>query len=166
MNPELELQPKENIEDTDLQIDGIEAEAGTEGFVPVEVEEPEEAAEPDAPEAAAEPEPAEEPAPVKKKEKRSRRRKKEVKLTEDSEPLDLSRLKKKELLSIMLSQGEEIDRLRARVSELEAELEDRDLNLSKVGSIAEASLAVTKIFEEADRAAKIYLYNIRRHYEE
>lgn len=79
---------------------------------------------------------------------------------------DLARMKKKELLEIMLAQGKEIDSLRARVEELEAELANRQFEFDKIGSIAEASLAVTNIFKEAEKAAKIYLDNIRRSYEE
>lgn len=77
---------------------------------------------------------------------------------------DLTKLKKRELLEIMLAQGKEIDSLRERVAELEAELENREFEFSKIGSIAEASLAVTKIFVEAEEAAKVYLENIRRRY--
>lgn len=78
---------------------------------------------------------------------------------------DLSKMKKKELLEIMLAQGKEIDSLRARISELEAQLANREFEFSKIGSIAEASLAVTNIFKEADDAARTYLENIRRAYE-
>jgi hypothetical protein len=78
---------------------------------------------------------------------------------------DLTKLKKQEILKIMVAQGEEIDRLKARVSELEEELEKNEIAKDRVGSIAEASLAVTKIFDEAEKAAKIYLENIRRKYE-
>lgn len=78
---------------------------------------------------------------------------------------DLTKLKKQEILKIMVAQGEEIDRLNARVAELEEELQRNEIEKDKVGSIAEASLAVTKIFDEADKAAKIYLDNIRRKYE-
>lgn len=78
---------------------------------------------------------------------------------------DLTKLKKQEILEIMVAQGEEIDRLNARVKELEQELEKNEINKAKVGSIAEASLVVTKVFEEADKAARIYLENIRRKYE-
>ena len=66
----------------------------------------------------------------------------------------------------MLAQGKEIDRLRAQVYDLEKQLADHNFQFSQIGSIAEASLAVTKIFEEAEKAAKIYLYNIRRQHEE
>ena len=71
-------------------------------------------------------------------------------------------MKKRDLLEIMLAQGKEIDNLRARITELEAQLADREFNFSKIGSIAEASLAVTDIFKEAEKAANIYLENVRR----
>lgn len=82
-----------------------------------------------------------------------------------SNTADLARLKKKDLLEIMLAQSKEIDSLRERVSELEAELSNREFEFQKIGSIAEASLAVTNIFKEAEEAAWIYLENIRRRYE-
>ena len=86
----------------------------------------------------------------------------EASTSDAGEQRDLSKLKKKELLEILLKQGEEIDRLREQVAELEARLADREFDFDKVGSIAEASLAVTDIFKEAEKAAKIYLENIRR----
>ena len=84
---------------------------------------------------------------------------------EESGDKDLTKLKKKEILEIMVRQSEEIDRLNARIAELEKELEENRIEIDKAGSIAEASLAVTKVFQEADKAAKIYLENIRRKYE-
>lgn len=76
---------------------------------------------------------------------------------------DLSKLRKHDLLEIMLAQSKEIDKLRDRVSE---QLEDREFEFNKIGSIAEASLAVTNIFKEAEKAAVIYIENIRRRCEE
>ena len=84
----------------------------------------------------------------------------------NKEAADLSKLKKRELLEIMLAQGKEIDSLRERVAELEARLADREFEFSRIGSIAEASLAVTDIFKEAEKAAAVYLENIRRRSEE
>ena len=90
---------------------------------------------------------------------------------EFSQNKELRKLKKTELLEIMLKQGEEIDSLRARVKELEAEvaekqaeMERHEFEIKKFGSIAEASLQVTNIFQEAEKAAKIYLENLRRRY--
>ena len=94
---------------------------------------------------------------------RSRRKSKgKASAKADDPETDLSKLKKVDLLEIMLKQGEEIDELRARVAELEAQLADRRLTLDKCGSIAEASLAITDIFKEAERAANIYLENVKR----
>ena len=73
---------------------------------------------------------------------------------------NLRKLRKAELLQIMLEQSDEIDRLRDRVEELEKELEDRRITIEKAGSIAEASLKLTRVFEEAQN---LYLENIRGH---
>ncbi len=75
--------------------------------------------------------------------------------------VELIKMKKKDLLEIMLKQSEEIDALRAQVADLQAKLDDRVFQFNRIGSIAEASLAVTNIFEEAEKAAKLYLENIR-----
>ena len=74
---------------------------------------------------------------------------------------DLTRLSKKALLEIMLEQSKEIDRLRKKVSELEEALDQRIFDIENSGSLAEASLKVTDIFREAEKAASIYLDNIR-----
>ena len=75
---------------------------------------------------------------------------------------DLTKLSKKDLLEIMLRQGEEIDALREEVQELKDKLEAREIDIARVGSLAEASLAVTEIFKEADKAAMTYLTNLKR----
>lgn len=79
--------------------------------------------------------------------------------------LDASRLlklRKKDLLEIMLKQGQEIDKLRDKVAELEEKLESKEITIDNAGSLAEASLALTAIFEEAQKAADIYLSNVSR----
>ena len=78
---------------------------------------------------------------------------------------NLSKMKKKDLLEIMLAQGKEIDALRAENAELRERLDERIFDIEEVGSIAEASLAVTNIFKEAEKAAATYLENVRAHYE-
>lgn len=77
----------------------------------------------------------------------------------------LSKLKRKELLEIMLAQGREIDRLREQNAELEAKLASREIDFSEIGSLAQASLEITGIFKDAEEAAVTYLENIRRKYE-
>ena len=74
---------------------------------------------------------------------------------------DLKKLRRAELLEIMLDQSYEIDQLRKRVKELEEQLEDRRIIIENAGSIAEASLQLTRVFEEAQKAADLYLENVR-----
>ena len=92
-------------------------------------------------------------------------KKDETQVTENVGGQDLTKLKKRELLEIMLAQGREIDELRARVEELEAQLENREFDFEKIGSLAEASVYVSNLFREADNVAKTYLLNIKKKYE-
>ena len=75
---------------------------------------------------------------------------------------ELLSLKKSELLEIMLAQSREIDSLRAQLAEANARLEERRIAIEESGSIAEASLKLTKIFEEAQKAADLYVENVKR----
>lgn len=73
---------------------------------------------------------------------------------------ELKKLKRSELLEIMLAQSEEIERLRNELSQKEEELNQRRIAIEQSGSIAEASLRLTRVFEEAQRAADLYLANV------
>ena len=75
---------------------------------------------------------------------------------------ELLKLNKSEMLEIMLAQSREIDSLREQLAEAEARLEDRRITIEKAGSLAEASLKLTKVFEEAQKAADLYLDNVKR----
>ena len=68
---------------------------------------------------------------------------------------ELMKLKRSELLEIMLAQSKEIDSLREQLAEANARLEDRNIAIEESGSIAEASLRLTKVFEEAQKAADL-----------
>ncbi len=73
---------------------------------------------------------------------------------------ELRKLNRKELLEILVSQQKEIDRLRSELQQAKEELQDRRIAIEKAGSLAEASIAMTNLFEEAQKAADIYLHNI------
>ena len=66
----------------------------------------------------------------------------------------------------MLAQSREIDRLKKELEDAKAKLADKEIRIERTGSIAEASLAVTNIFEEAQKAAETYLDNLYRRYPE
>lgn len=75
---------------------------------------------------------------------------------------DFRKFKRVELYEIMLAQAEEIDDLRAQLAAAKKELENKRIDIQQSGSIAEASLKLTKVFEEAQKAADLYLSNIKR----
>ena len=71
----------------------------------------------------------------------------------------LKKLSREDLLELLL---EEVK----RNEELEAKLNDKEMKLEKVGSIAEASLAINNVFEDAQKAADVYIENVKKIYEE
>lgn len=75
---------------------------------------------------------------------------------------DFRKLKRVELYEIMLAQAEEIDDLRAKLAAAKKELKNKRIDIQRSGSIAEASLKLTKVFEEAQKAADLYLSNIKK----
>ena len=79
---------------------------------------------------------------------------------------ELRKLKRTDLLELLIEQSTEVESLKKRIGELEAELADRRLLIYKSGSIAEAALKLNGVFEAAEAAAQEYLENIRRISEE
>jgi len=75
---------------------------------------------------------------------------------------ELKKLKRDELLQIMIAQSKRITALKKRVEELEKEIATKDIILEEAGNIAEASLRLNRIFEDAQAAADQYLYNIKK----
>lgn len=75
---------------------------------------------------------------------------------------ELQKLKRVELLEILVEQGKEIDRLHSEVEALKKQLADREIRLESAGNIAEASLQINGVFEAAQSAAQQYLENIQR----
>lgn len=70
------------------------------------------------------------------------------------------------LLEILLAQSSEIDRLKAEVASLNEKLEEKELVMSRSGSIAEASLELNRVFEAAQLVADQYVRSIRMRYSE
>lgn len=73
---------------------------------------------------------------------------------------ELKRMSRKDLLEILVNQSKKIDELTKELDETKEKLEDKKIVISESGSLAEASLRLNKIFEDADNAAKQYLDNI------
>jgi len=68
---------------------------------------------------------------------------------------ELKRLSRKQLLQLLIAQMEENRDLRRK-------LENRQLIMENTGTLAEAALKLSGIFEAADAAAQIYLDSVER----
>ncbi len=75
---------------------------------------------------------------------------------------DLNKLKRSELLELMLAQSQEIDELRAELEQTREALKRREIAIAEAGNIAEAALRLNRVFEQAQAAADQYLENVRR----
>ncbi|EID18438.1 hypothetical protein [Streptococcus anginosus] len=78
------------------------------------------------------------------------------------EQKELRKLRRVDLLELLVTQAKENEQLRQQVQKLQAELNSRKILVEKAGSIADASIALNKLFETAQATADQYLENIKR----
>ena len=74
---------------------------------------------------------------------------------------ELKKLNRKELLEILLSQAKLIEELESELARTQKELNNKTIILKKAGSIAEATLRLSGIFEKAQEVADEYLNSIK-----
>lgn len=74
---------------------------------------------------------------------------------------ELRRLRRSELLELLVDQAQEMEKLRAQLEEAQKALESRELMISQAGTLAEAALRLNQVFEAADQAARDYLDNVK-----
>ena len=72
----------------------------------------------------------------------------------------IKHLSRKELLEMLIEQEKENVRLESEIERLKGELEAKRTIYMESGSLAEAALKLSGIFEAADYAAKIYLESL------
>lgn len=75
---------------------------------------------------------------------------------------ELKKLNRYQLLELLVMQTERADELQQKVDELEKQLEEHEFNMSKLGSIAEASVQVSGVMEAAQKAADMYLESAKQ----
>lgn len=75
---------------------------------------------------------------------------------------ELRKLRRAELLELLVSLSEENEALQKKIDLLNEKLESRTIQMQESGSIAEAALKVSGVFEAAQNAADHYLENIRQ----
>ncbi|MBP3319485.1 MAG: hypothetical protein J6K94_05690 [Ruminiclostridium sp.] len=79
---------------------------------------------------------------------------------------ELRKLKRGDLLELLVAQGRETEDLRERLRQAEAALESRRIQLDDAGNIAEAALRLNGVFEAAQASAAQYLETIRQQSQE
>lgn len=72
----------------------------------------------------------------------------------------LKKMKRKDLLEILLLQNKKINELEIELNKAKELLTKREIVISEAGSIAEASLKLNGVFEVAQRAADDYLKSV------
>ena len=75
---------------------------------------------------------------------------------------ELRRLSRTDLLELLLAQRKENEQLRCLLDQTQAQLADRTIKINNAGSIAEASMQLSGIFDAAQDSCQYYLDNIRQ----
>lgn len=73
----------------------------------------------------------------------------------------LKRLNRRQLLELLLIQTEQNEQLQKQLAQVQAQLDEKIIKIREAGTLAEACLRLSGIFEAADRAAAEYLQNIQ-----
>lgn len=89
-------------------------------------------------------------------------------MKEKSENMDnkLKKLNRRELLKILVAQQKEIESLNDQLQQCQEALNNKQIQIEKAGSLAEASLALNQVIEHAQQAADQYLLNLQTKEEE
>ena len=70
---------------------------------------------------------------------------------------DMKKLNRYQLLELLIIQSEQVKELQRQVEELQKKLDSREIQMTVVGSIAEASMQLSGIFAAAQKTADMYL---------
>ena len=74
---------------------------------------------------------------------------------------ELRRMRRAELVEIILALKQTEDRLRAENAALSAQLQERQIHIENAGSIAQAALELNNVFAAAQAAADDYLHSVQ-----
>ena len=74
---------------------------------------------------------------------------------------ELRRLSRTDLLELLVAQRRENEQLRCLLDQVQAQLADRTIQINRAGSIAEASLQLSGIFNAAQDSCQYYIDNIK-----
>lgn len=75
---------------------------------------------------------------------------------------ELKKLNRQDLLRLLLEAEKENQSLRTELEDAKKKLESRQIIISEAGNLAEASLRLSGVFEDAQRAVDIYIQNAQQ----
>ena len=75
---------------------------------------------------------------------------------------DSMNLSKNEMMMVMHDQEQEIERLKAKVAELQATLDNYEIKINETGTLADASAQISNLFEAAQATVETYIDNIKK----
>ena len=75
---------------------------------------------------------------------------------------EIKKLSRTDLIEIIYQYQQREEELLEENKKLRLQLEDKSIKLNDLGSIAEAALALNKVFESAQNAADQYLENVHQ----
>lgn len=75
---------------------------------------------------------------------------------------DLKRLGRTELLRLLVAQMKRNEELEAKLAEANEALRQREIEVSRCGSLAEAAMKLNRMFELADQVVADYVANAKR----
>lgn len=79
---------------------------------------------------------------------------------------ELKKLNRYQLLELLLAQTQRADQLQMLLEQKEKQLTEYEVRISSLGSIAEASLELSGVFQAAQQAADLYLAEAKKRAEE
>ncbi len=79
---------------------------------------------------------------------------------------ELRKLRRDDLLQILISQQKQIDALNEQLEQSKAALADRDMAIKESGTLAEAALKMNGVFESAQSAADEYVRQMQKRVDE
>lgn len=78
----------------------------------------------------------------------------------------LKKLKRDELLELLLEQTKRAEALEEQLKLKDEQLKNKEIAVSEAGSLAEAAMRLNGVFEAAQQAADQYLQNIKKRAED
>lgn len=79
---------------------------------------------------------------------------------------ELKKLNRYQLLELLIIQTERCDKLQKQLEKTVSQMTQEHIKISAMGSVAEAAMELSGVFEAAQKAADLYIFNAQKKAEE